>query len=320
MRLIVILCAISASLFAQAPFQLLLESPPAKLSLLAEDIISTAMNERDFAISPDGQEIYYTVSTPKSTFQTIVVSKKLSSGKWSQPEIVSFAGEFSDLEPAFSADGKTLYFASNRPTTGFEPKDFDLWKVTREGSGWRKPVNLGSTVNTELDEFYPSITKSGNLYFTAQYKGGVGREDIYVAEWRDAQYQKPVVLDTAVNSRVYEFNAFVSPDERYIIFTSYGRKDDSGGGDLYMSVKDSQGKWQPAKNLMELNSKQLDYCPYVSPDGKTLFFTSERHQLPTTFSAGKATVKTIKEIVGNPLNGTGNIYWIEFGVALKSFK
>jgi WD40-like Beta Propeller Repeat len=320
MRAIILLLLMSNSLLAQQTFQLSLETPPAKLSLLGESNISTSVNERDFVISPDGSEIYYTISTPKSTFQTIVVCKNMGNGKWSQPEIAPFAGEFSDLEPAISADGKTLFFASNRPVSGTEPKDFDIWKVERNGSGWGKPVNLGTTVNTEADEFYPSITKNGNLYFTAQYKGGVGREDIYVAEWKNMQYQKAVVLDTAVNSKAYEFNAFVSPDERFIIFTSYGRKDDSGGGDLYMSVKDAQGKWQPAKNLTALNSKQLDYCPYVSPNGKALFFTSERHQLPVSFQAGKASVKAIKEIVASPLNGTGNIYWIKFSSVTDSIK
>lgn len=319
MRFILLLCAISSSLIAQESFQLNLDSPPVALTLLADGIISTSINERDFAISPDGNEIYYTISTPKSTFQTIVVCKKLRSGKWSQPEIAPFAGAFSDLEPAFSADGKTLFFASNRPLSGSEPKDFDIWKVARDGNNWGKPINLGSTVNTEADEFYPSITKSGNLYFTAQYKGGVGREDIYMAEWKNAQYQKPVVLDTAINSRSYEFNAFVSPDEQFILFTSYGRKDDSGGGDLYMSVKDGQGNWLAAKNLVELNSKQLDYCPYVSPDGKKLFFTSERHQLPVNFSKGDASVAAIKKIANSSLNGTGNIYWMEFTKLLSSF-
>lgn len=294
-----------------------LNSPPSKLALFGEGSISTNINERDFALSPDGSEIFYTISTPKSTFQTIVYSKKNSKGEWSAPEVAPFAGEFSDLEPAFSADGNTLFFASNRPLTGNQPKDFDVWKVTRTSGGWAKPENLGAIVNTETDEFYPSVARNGNLYFTGNYPGGPGREDIYVSEFRNNQYQKPVALDTAVNSRFYEFNAFVDPNEQYIIYTSYGRKDDSGGGDLYIAMKDANGKWKPAKNLVELNSKQLDYCPFVSPDGKTLFFTSERHQLPASFNGSKATSQKIKEINNSVLNGSGNIYWISFSSVSK---
>jgi Tol biopolymer transport system component len=311
-----LLYCISISVFSQ---NLSIQNPPASATLFAEGFISTPLNERDFAISPEGNEIYYTISTPKSTFQTIVFLKKQTNGNWTKPEVAPFAGKFTDLEPAFSADGKTLYFASNRPVKGEEPKDFDIWKVTRTGSGWDEPVNLGTTVNTDTDEFYPSIAKSGNLYFTATYKEGPGREDIYVATLQNGIFQKPVPLDTAVNTKFYEFNAFVSPDEKFIIFTSYGR-DDTGGGDLYISTKDNQGKWKPAQNLAMLNSKQLDYCPYVSPDGTTLFFTSDRHELPVSFLEEQATVKTLQQILESPLNGNGNIYWVDFKKILGTLK
>jgi len=309
---------IAAPLLSAAQIKLpALNSPPANLVMFGEGKISTAINERDFAISPDGNEIFYTISTPRSTFQTIVFSKKNSKGEWSTPEVASFAGEYSDLEPVFSSDGKTLFFSSNRPLSGDQPKDFDVWKVSKTSTGWAKPENLGTVINTDADEFYPSVARNGNIYFTAAYKGGPGREDIYVSEFKNNQYQKPIALDTLVNSKFYEFNAFVDPDEQYILFTSYGRKDDSGGGDLYMATKDANGKWKQAKNLTELNSKQLDYCPFVSPDGKSLFFTSERHQLPVSFTGSKATAQKIKDIGSSPLNGTGNIYWISFASLLK---
>lgn len=308
-RLLFFTLVISSAAIAQGKLPAL-NTPPEKATVLGEGFISTMLNERDFALSADGNEIFYTISTPLSTFQTIVSSKRSTKGEWSPPEIVSFAGEYSDLEPVLSADGKTLYFASNRPVSGTTAKDFDIWKVARTAQGWGTPENLGPNVNTEGDEFYPSITKSGNLYFTAAYKGGPGREDIYVSQWKDNQFQKPTALDTAVNSKFYEFNAFVDPAEQFILFTSYGRKDDTGGGDLYISRKDAQGKWLPATNLKEINSRQIDYCPFVSPDGKTLFFTSQRHQLPASFAGSKASVQKVKEINQSALNGTGNIYWV----------
>jgi len=314
MKLLVLITLIIStdSLFAQKNILPQLSSAPQTLQLFGEGIISTHINERDFAISPDGKEIYFTISTPRSTFQTIVFCKQVKQGEWTSPEVVSFAGKYSDLEPTFSTDGQTLYFASNRPTSGTTPKDFDIWKVLRTSSGWGIPENLGSPVNTTTDEFYPSITKKGNLYYTATYKGGPGREDIYIAEFKSNTHQAPVALDTTVNTKFYEFNAFVDPDERYILFTSYGRKDDAGGGDVYMSVKDANGTWQPAQNLTTLNSKQLDYCPYVSPDGKSLFITSERHELSNSYITKPVTYKTILEAAANSKNGTGNIYWIDF--------
>lgn len=296
---------------AQQKIKIDLQTPPSALTLFYPQQVSTFLNERDFAISPDGNEIYYTISTPRSGFQTIVWTHQVGNGEWTVPEVVSFAGHYSDLEPVFSPDGQNLFFASNRPVIGNQPKDFDIWKVTRAKNGWGDPVNLGSPVNTSADEFYPSVTNSGRLYFTAQYKTGVGKEDIFVADYVNGHYQLPQPLDTAVNSQLYEFNAFVAPDESFILFTSYGRKDDTGGGDLYISRKSPEGKWKPAQNLKVLNSKQLDYCPYISPDGKILFLTSERHELPVSFTNSTATYKLVNAAYTNPLNGTGNIYWVE---------
>ncbi len=282
--------------------------PPSAASLFGQGIVSTGMNERDFAIHPNGKEIYYTVSTPQSTFQTIVCRKKDTSGNWSPPEVVPFGGRFSDLEPAFSADGKKLYFSSNRPLYGSAPKDFDIWVVERTANGWGEPKNLGEPVNTTADEFYPSVARNGNLYFTAAYPAGPGKEDIYYTAWSAGGYQKPVALDSGVNSSRYEFNAFIDPDERFIIFTSFGRSDDTGRGDLYIS-HNINGAWSRAKNLKAINSAKLDYCPYISPDKKILFFTSERLQLPVSFDT-PVTFQELKDIHNQPLNGTGNIYWI----------
>ncbi|BFG69122.1 hypothetical protein KACHI17_00030 [Sediminibacterium sp. KACHI17] len=283
-------------------------------------MISTGFAERDFALSPDESEIFYTLQSPLGYFQTIVYMKKDAKGFWSKPEIAPFAGVFTDLEPAFSADGKRLYFASNRPISGDKPKDFDIWYVEKQNGQWStSPINLGSPVNTAGNEFYPSITKSGNLYYTATYKNGVGREDIFMASWKDGKYIDAVPLDTAVNSKVDEFNAFVSPDEDFILFTSYGRKDDMGRSDLYISQKDPSGKWMPARNVSLLNSNRIDYCPFVSFDKKKLFFTSERNMLKQSYET-KIGIEALKKIFSSPQNGSGDIYWISFEKVLESIK
>lgn len=286
--------------------------PPAKPVLFAEASINTNLSERDMALSPDGSEIFYTLQSPARNFQTILYLQKDMKGQWGKPEVAPFSGRYSDLEPAFTTDGKKLFFASNRPLTGDKIKDFDIWYVEKINGQWGVPNNVGDPVNTPVDEYYPSVANNGNLYFTATRKNTVGKEDIYLSTLENGKYNEPIPLDAAVNSTTYEFNAYVSPDEQFIIFTSYGREDDKGKGDLYMSIKDGKGKWQPAKNLGRLNSDRLDYCPFVSFDKKILFFTSERHILKETF-ADKAT--NYAELIRNyssPLNGGGNIYWINF--------
>jgi Tol biopolymer transport system component len=287
------------------------KSAPAPV-LLTEININTNLRERDFALSPDGNEVFYTLQSPVRNFQTIIYLKKDNKGSWSKPEVAPFAGRYSDLEPAFTIDGKRLFFASNRPVTGNQIKDFDIWYVEKENGRWGDAKNAGNPVNTPNDEYYPSVAKCGNLYFTAAYEKATGKEDIYLSVWENGKYKEPVPLDSAVNSATYEFNAFISPDEQFIIFTSYGRKDDKGGGDLYMSIKDANGKWMPAKNLVTLNSDKLDYCPFVSFDKKTLYFTSERHILKDCFSDRPAAYSGLMRSFSNPLNGGGNIYRVNF--------
>ena len=134
----------------------------------------------------------------------------------------------------------------------------------------------------------------------------------------NGKYSNPIPLDNAVNSATDEFNAFVSPDEQFIIFSSYGRKDDKGGGDLYMSKKNAAGNWMPSKNLAFLNSDKLDYCPFVSIDGQSLFFTSERHQLQSSFPGKPANYSQLLKEYSSVLNGGGNIYWVSFEEVLKN--
>lgn len=308
------------SITTEAQVKISFNEPPVTPSLFQPGMISTGFAERDFALSPDESELFYTMQSPLGYFQTIVYMKKDAKGFWSKPEIAPFAGVFTDLEPAFSADGKRLYFASNRPISGDKPKDFDIWYVEKQNGQWStSPINLGAPVNTTGNEFYPSITKSGNLYYTATYKNGVGREDIFMASWKDGKYIDAVPLDTAVNSKVDEFNAFVSPDEDFILFTSYGRKDDMGRSDLYISQKDPSGKWMPAKNVSLLNSNRIDYCPFVSFDKKKLFFTSERNMLKQSYET-KIEIEALKKIFSSPQNGSGDIYWISFEKVLESIK
>ena len=296
------------------------ENPPLKAALFGGNLINSSSSERDFALSPDGNEIFYTLQSPmQGTFQTILYRTRNTKGIWSKAEVAPFAGNYSDLEPVFTQDGKGLFFCSNRPLSGTSIKDFDIWYVQKINGKWGEPKNLGKPVNTDKDEFYPSVSATGNLYFTAEYKNGIGKEDIYVARMNNGKYEEPVPFDSAVNSKTYEFNAFVSPDESFIIFSSYGRKDDLGGGDLYMSVKDEKGEWQPAKHLSILNSNRIDYCPFVSNNKKILFFTSERTDLQNHFEK-QVSYAELNKLYNSPLNGKGNIFWVSFEEILSLYK
>jgi Tol biopolymer transport system component len=288
-----------------------------KVALFAEGLVSDGMNNRDITISPDGNEMFYTIQQKDFMVSTIVRLQK-KNGRWSVPEVASFSGKYNDLEACFSPDGNRIWFCSNRPSSANDTtKDFDIWFVNRAAGGWSEPVHAGFVINTPGNEFYPSVARNGNLYFTAEFKEGKGKEDIVMCELKDGAYLPPVSLPEAINSKGYEFNAFVDPDEQFILFTAYGRADDMGKGDLYISKKDKSGNWLPARNLgPQINSKYLDYCPYVSPDKKVFFFSSNRPLYKTPFDE-KQDYKHISGMLKGAGNGLDDVYWVEYDVLNK---
>ena len=288
------------------------ELPADTVKLFAKGILSDGLSNRDFTISPSGDEIFFTLQGQRFSSSTILYMRK-QNGKWSSPEVAPFAGMYKDLEATFTADGKTIFFSSNRPADDKRSTDdFDIWKVEKTNGGWGKPQHLDSNVNSGKDEFYPSLTENGDLYFTVEADYGKGKEDIVMCAFKDGAYQKPVSMPEAINSDGYEFNAFVDPDGQYILFTGYGRKDDLGRGDIYISKKDANGNWLPAEHLPAgINSADLDYCPWVSWDKKILFFTSNRGNKALTVH-GKQTYNELKTLLGSAGNGLDDVYWIKF--------
>lgn len=286
-------------------------SPGDKPVLFSPEIISTHRNERDFAISPAGNVMYYSLVLPARNL-SVILHLSFDGFFWSEPQVARFSGQYSDLEPAFSPDGKKIFFVSKRPLAQDQAKDdYDIWYMENTEKGWSAPLNAGLVINTTGGEYYPSVTTAGTLYYTAKYDSTFGGEDIYFSRFENGNYQTPENAGENINSEFPEFNAFIAPDESYIIFSSFGREDDLGGGDLYISYKQDDG-WTPAVNMGNtINSDRLDYCPFVSHDGKFLFFTSERMDRRFYTTVRKNT-ETIYQMADNIKNGLDNIYWVEF--------
>ncbi len=287
-----------------------LERSPSEVEIFAEGIVSTDLYERDIAISPKGDEIIYTLCDYKRSIMCLVRILKIGDAR-SNRELLSFSGKYADIEPSFSVDGNKLYFASNRPLDYDTTRtDFNIWVSERTESSWTEPEPLPPNVNTEHDEFYPSVSRNGNLYFTTVRENGFGGEDIFVSRCVDGIYSDPEPLDSSINTPIYEFNACISPDEDLIIFSSFGRKDGLGGGDLYYSIKDETGNWKTAVNMGDIvNSEYLDYCPFIDVPRDNFYFTSERF-LP--INEKLENVNQLEDFSKGILNGMGNIYRVRF--------
>ena len=127
---------------------------------------------------------------------------------------------------------------------------------------------------SDWEDFYPIITESGNLYFNSQ-RDGPGTSNIFRSARTGESYESAEKLPPPINSEFREFDAFVSPGEDMIIFSS-NRPGGLGRADIYMSRLEN-GSWSEPLNLGEaVNSEASEYGAMLSPDGRFLFFTSSR--------------------------------------------
>jgi hypothetical protein len=278
---------------------------------LAFPSLNEWVNIRDVAISADQKEVYFTVQSAFSELSQIAWMSQ-SAGEFSDPQLMPFSDRFIDMEPFLSYDQKVLYFASNRPLdSSGEAKDFDIWCVKRKeiGAPWSEPIHLGPMVNSENDEFYPSLSINNNLYFTMSAPTGLGNDDIYFCAYEDGEYAKPVLLDTTVNTPGFEFNAFISKNEDFLIYTRHNSPDGYGSGDLYISRRLENGRWGQSQNLGEqINTSFMEYCPFYDEEQGVLYFTSRRKN---TQLLKFENIEAYKNYIFGSDNGLSKLYKIQ---------
>ena len=292
-------------------------------ALFAEGIISTPDDEFGITFTPDGKTCYFgkkSASTINSSVLVICFSE-FKSGQWSEPAIAPFSGHYLDFNPSISPDGSKLFFISNRPVGNQRKFDTDIWMVEKSAMGWGEPVHLDSPVNSKGWELGCSMSSNGNLYFNSIRDDG--NMDIYRAVFSNGKYNTPEKLGDAINTANSEADPFIAPDESYLLFSSDGRADVMRGAgphysraDIYISFQ-KDGKWTTAKNLgPKVNSVADESNPFVSADGKTLFFTSERNFVSLPMPK-RLDYKTLEENLHSIKNGLGNIYEIPMSEIIK---
>lgn len=276
---------------------------------------------RDFTMNTLGTEAYFTIQSQTEEISVITRLTKVDDN-WEAPKIATFSGKFKDLEPFLAPNGLRLYFVSNRPLHDSitEVKDFDIWYVERVSptANWSEPINLGEPINSEHNEFYPAIAKNGNLYFTSDRPDSKGRDDIFFSAYENGIYAPAISLDESINSEGFEYNAYISTDESYLLFGGYNRKDGQGSGDIYISFKNSEGNWSKATPLPQsINSKSMDYCPFVDEKNNILYFTSRRTSNP---EKGITSISNLKEFLNSYENGNSRLYKASFNLNAITIK
>ena len=87
-----------------------------------------------------------------------------------------------------------LYFISNRPVPGKAKRDLDIWVIDSTETGWSAPRNLGAPINSDGNEWHPTLATDGTLCFGSDQPGGKGATDIYCSRLVDGQYEVPQEL------------------------------------------------------------------------------------------------------------------------------
>lgn len=284
-----------------------LSAAPQSPRVFAPDVVSSGNEEFGAAFSPDGNTVYFNRADPtRFTFQLIMVSH-FRKGRWTKPEVAPFSGRWRDIDPALSPDGRRLFFASNRPVKDGEPvrKDFDIWMVEREGPGWSAPRHV-SEVSTDDTETNTSVTSDGTLYVTRTELAPGSKRAIYRYPWEDGHYGPAEKLPAPINTEAGAGNHFVSPDERYLLFSSEGRPGSLGTYDLWVSFRTGDG-WSTPRNLGPAVNQADVLTPVVVPSRGVLVYAS---RLPFQ-QEPRATPYTTEEFEARlraPGNGQGDLY------------
>lgn len=285
------------------------DKPVREPALFAEGVVSGGDFDSHPAFTPDGRTLYFVRSAPNFNFWTIFVSR-FEEGRCSEPEVAPFSGQYADADPFITLDGKQFYFISNRPVNGTVKKDNDIWMMEKTPAGWSEPRHLDSPINSDGDEWYPTLTREGTIYFGSDRAGGKGKTDLYRARSVEGKYAAAENLGAPVNTEAHEYEPFIAPDESFLIFMAAGRKDSLGSDDLYVSYNHN-GNWTAPEDLgAKINSTGAEYSPTISPDGRYFFWTSTRNFTDEPLKE-RADTRTMMKKLRSAGNGLGDIYQID---------
>lgn len=199
------------------------------------DVINTPMyNEGAQSISQDGKYLFFTgCNRPDGLGRCDIYISQKKGDDWAKPFSLGNPVNTSgwEAQPSISADGRTLYFVSNRKG-GYG--GYDIWKSTLSDKGWGVPENMGPEINTAYDEQSPFIhPDDSTFYFCSNGWPGMGNKDLFVSRLgKDSKWGKPDNLGYPINSSGDENGLTLTANGSYAFFSSNNLKG-FGGYDIY---------------------------------------------------------------------------------------
>ncbi|QDW22507.1 OmpA family protein [Flavobacterium sp. KBS0721] len=203
--------------------------------------INTKFHESSPAFTKDGKTVYFTrnnyVNGKKGKDENKITLIKIykatldNNGKWGNSIELPFNSDnYSVGHPALSADGKTLYFASDMPGTFGQS---DIYKVSINGESYGAPQNLGTSINTEGKETFPYVTSENEIYFASDGHPGLGGLDVFVGNIEDNGTISNIQnVGSDINSPKDDFAYNIDPVSRRGYFSS-NKDGGQGSDDIY---------------------------------------------------------------------------------------
>jgi TolB protein len=250
-------------------------------TVFAPGIASTRFSEVRLTLSPDGRTaMWFSRNRPGGPGGYDIWISHRVSGAWSVAEPAPFNSPTRDFDPAFSPDGRYVYFCSDR--AGSVGGD-DIYRVRVQGARFGPAEHLGPEVNSAEDEFAPMLSPDRTkLLFSSDRPGGQGRHDLYIARRRGEGFDAGVAIKGAVNSGSDEFDATFLSDSRTIVFA---RAPSMQADRIELQVAGwVNGRYEPGGPLpLSVNDPVKDtYGPMLDwsrPDHLT--FSSQREGAPS---------------------------------------
>jgi predicted secreted protein len=255
-------------------------------------LINSSYGEAFLSISADGLMLYFTSDRPDGYggMDLWVATRKTTDDDWGTPENLGPPVNTSQHEycPCISSDGLELYFGLYNPEGNYI---YDIWVAKRPtiNDAWGMPIKLEPPVNTSGVEDATHLSIDGlELYFTAYNRaGGYGADDIWITRraTKNDPWGSPINLGAVVNSSASDDHPFLSADGLALFFSEDRgqplhplRPGGFGDVDMWVTTRSSTSEpWGTPVNLGPIvNSTSLDGGPIISPDGFTLYFSSER--------------------------------------------
>lgn len=201
---------------------------------LSDQINTPRYNEGAQSISQNGKVLFFTgCNRPDGLGRCDIYIATKKGNDWNKPFDISPPVNTNGWEsqPSISADGRTLYFVSNRKG-GYG--GYDLYKSTLSEKGWSQPENMGPNINTPYDEQSPFIhPDDSTFYFCSNGWPGLGGMDLFVSHLgKDGTWQKPINLGYPINSNGDENGLTLTANGTYAFFAS-NKLNGQGGFDIY---------------------------------------------------------------------------------------